>query len=107
MVEGLREAGGFLFGRRTYELLGAYWPNAPEEERAVAEPLNALPKHVASTTLQDPLEWGNATVLHGDVPGAVAALKAEDGGDLVVIGSANWAKSLESGGAPATSTASA
>lgn len=94
VVEGLREAGGFLLGRRTYELLAGYWPNAPEEERAVAEPLNTLPKHVASTTLRDPLEWRNATVLQGDVPKAVAGLKAESGGDLLVIGSTNLVETL-------------
>jgi len=40
VVEGLAEAGGFLLGRRTYEIFAAYWPNAPEEEQVVAEPLN-------------------------------------------------------------------
>ena len=33
VVEGYAEAGGFLFGRRTFENLAAYWPNAPEEEK--------------------------------------------------------------------------
>src|ERR671919_3051774 len=55
VVEGYAEAGGFLFGRRTYESLAAYWPNASEEEHAVARPLNTLPKYVASTTLTEPL----------------------------------------------------
>jgi dihydrofolate reductase len=88
------EAGGFLLGRRTYELFAAYWPNAPEEVQAIAVPMNAKPKHVASTTLAGPLEWQNSSVLTGDLPDAVAALKEEDGGDLLVIGSTVLVHSL-------------
>ena len=88
------EAGGFLLGRRTYEIFAAYWPNAPEEEQVIAEPLNTKPKYVASTTLSDPLEWQNSTVLQSDVAEAVTALKQEDGGDLHVIGSTELVQSL-------------
>jgi dihydrofolate reductase len=88
------EAGGFLLGRRTYEIFAAYWPNAPEEVQVIAEPLNTKPKHVASRTLTGWLEWQNSTVLEGDLPEAVAALKQEDGGDLLVIGSTELVQSL-------------
>jgi dihydrofolate reductase len=94
VVEGLTQAGGFLLGRRTYEIFAAYWPNAPEEEQVIAQPLNTLPKYVASRTLTDPLEWQNSTVLEGDVTEAVAALKQEDGGDLQVIGSTQLVQTL-------------
>jgi dihydrofolate reductase len=87
ILSAMAEAGGFLLGRRTYEIFAAYWPNASEEEAPVAGPLNSLPKYVASTTLTDPLEWQNSTVLQGDVPEAVAALKREPGKDVHVIGS--------------------
>ena len=89
-----RRGGGFLLGRRTYEIFAAYWPTAPEEEQVIAEPLNTKPKYVASTTLSDPLEWQNSTVLQGDVPAAVAALKQEDGADLHVIGSTELVQML-------------
>jgi dihydrofolate reductase len=94
VVEGYQAAGGFLFGRRTYELLAGYWPNAPEDQQAVARPLNDLPKYVATTTLSDPLDWQNAHVLQGDVPEAVRALKAEGGGDLHIVGSSRLTQTL-------------
>ena len=94
VLDGIASAGGFLLGRRTYEIFAAYWPNAPEEERVIAEPLNTKPKYVASTTLVEPLEWQNSTVLHGDVPEAVRALKREPGADLHVIGSTALVQTL-------------
>ena len=94
VAEAYAEPGGFVLGRRTYEILGAYWPTAPPEEQVIAGPLNALPKYVASRTLSDPLEWEHATVLGDDVPAEVAALKEQDGGDLRVIGSGNLLQTL-------------
>jgi dihydrofolate reductase len=94
VVENVSGAGGYLLGRGTYEIFAAYWPNAPEEERMLAEPLNALPKYVASTTLAEPLEWQNSTLLRGDLAKAVSALKAENGRDLHVIGSPGLVQSL-------------
>ncbi|MEA2550250.1 MAG: hypothetical protein QOE25_19 [Actinomycetota bacterium] len=94
IIEGIAQAGGFLLGRRTYEIFAAYWPNAPEEEQVVAVPLNAAPKYVASRTLSGPLEWENSSLLVGDVAEAVAALKQEPGKDIQVIGSGNLVQTL-------------
>jgi dihydrofolate reductase len=94
VLESIVAAGGFLLGRRTFEIFAAYWPNAPEEEQVIAEPLNTKPKYVASTTLTDPLDWQNSTVLQGELQEAVAALKQEGGGDLHVIGSAQLVQTL-------------
>jgi len=94
VVKNVTEAGGFLFGRRTYEHFAGHWPNATEEEQVVARPLNTLPKYVASTTLTDPLEWENSTVLQGDVADAVLALKQDEAADLLVIGSTQLVKTL-------------
>jgi dihydrofolate reductase len=98
VLEGIVEAGGFLLGRRTYEIFAAYWPNAPEEEQVIAEPLNTKPKYVASTTRSGPLEWQNSTLLEGDVAAAVGALKQEDGGDLHMIGSTELVRTLVDNG---------
>jgi dihydrofolate reductase len=94
VVDGYTEAGGFLFGRRTYESLASYRPNASEEEQAIAQPLNTMPKYVASRTLAEPLAWENSTLLQGDVAEAVLALKQEEGGDLHVIGSPDLVQTL-------------
>jgi dihydrofolate reductase len=95
VVQGYAQAGGFLLGRRTYENLAAYWPNASEEEQAIAEPLNTKPKYVASRTLPKPLEWQNSRVLQDNVAEAVAALKQEDAEeDLHVIGSSQLVQTL-------------
>jgi dihydrofolate reductase len=94
VVENLVAAGGFVLGRRTYEGFAQRWPNASAEEQPLAEPLNRKPKYVASTTLADPLEWENSRVLRGDAVEAVAALKREDGDDLLAIGSTKFVQTL-------------
>jgi dihydrofolate reductase len=94
VVDYLNRAGGFLFGRITFENLARYWPNAGEDEQAVARPLNEKPKYVASATLAEPLSWQNSTLLQGDVPDAVAALREEDGAELQVIGSTQLVHTL-------------
>lgn len=94
VVKNLTEAGGFLFGRGTYQNFAGHWPKASAEEQVIAAPLNEKPKYVASTTLTEPLTWQNSTLLQGDIAVAVAALKNRDGGDLLVIGSPILVQSL-------------
>jgi dihydrofolate reductase len=94
VARGVVEAGGYLLGRRTYEIFAAHWPNASEAEQVLAEPLNTRPKYVASRTLSEPLGWRNSSLLKGDVAEAVAALKREDGQDLHVIGSTQLVQTL-------------
>jgi dihydrofolate reductase len=92
-AEGITEAGGYLFGRKTYENMAAYWPTQPDDDMFAAT-LNTLPKFVASTTLREPLEWQNSTLLQGDVAKAVAELKEQDGKNLVVLGSGELVQTL-------------
>jgi dihydrofolate reductase len=94
VLASIVEAGGFVLGRRTFEIFAAYWPNAPEEEQVIAEPLNTKPKYVVSKTLTEPLDWQNSTLVQGEVAEAVAALKQEDGDDLHVIGSTELVQTL-------------
>ena len=91
--ESMKETGGFLFGRRTYEIMAAFWPSQPDDDPFAAT-LSGLPKYVASTTLSEPLDWRNSTLLHGDVAKAVAELKQQPGGNLVVLGSGELVETL-------------
>jgi dihydrofolate reductase len=88
--EGISRTGGFLLGRKTYEIFAGYWPNATEDQE-FAPVMNDMPKYVASTTLRPPLEWQNSTLLEGDLEQAVRRLKEEDGKDLRVLGSGRLA----------------
>jgi dihydrofolate reductase len=94
VIENVRGAGGYLLGRGTYEIFAAHWPNASPEEQVLAEPLGARPKYVASTTLDEPLGWQNASLLRGDLGAAVRALKEQEGNDLHLIGSPQLFQSL-------------
>jgi dihydrofolate reductase len=82
-----------LLGRRTYEIFEAHWPYQPADD-PTAQTLNAARKHVASRTLKA-LHWNNSALLRGDVVAAVAALKAETGHDLQIIGSGNLVQTLQ------------
>jgi dihydrofolate reductase len=57
--EYLTDAGAFLLGRRTYENFAAYWPNAPEEEESVAQPLNTKPN--TWRRRRSPSRWSGRT----------------------------------------------
>lgn len=94
VVETVSGAGGFLLGRRTYDVFAAHWPKASQEEQALAQPLNTLPKHVASRTLKEPLAWQNSMLLGDDITESVAKLRRQDGKDLLVIGSTELAAAL-------------
>jgi dihydrofolate reductase len=80
-----------VLGRRTYDIMAAYWPTAPEE--AGGKVFNEATKYVASRT-RPMLEWSNSVLLEGDAGDAIAALKAEDGPELQVHGSANLIQTL-------------
>ena len=93
-VEQLRAAAALILGRATYEGLSAYWRPA---DGPYAELINPMPKFVASRTLSGPLDW-NARLLDADVPAAVAALKAEHSGTLLVYGCGELAGDLARAG---------
>jgi dihydrofolate reductase len=82
---------GLLLGRRSYEDMLAAW-NA--QGGPYKDSLNSAPKYVASTSSATRLDWPNSTLLHGDIPAAVADLKQNSAGDLVIMGSGQLIRSL-------------
>jgi dihydrofolate reductase len=94
VAEGLPRTSAYLFGRRTYEKMNAFWPHQ-SDDNPIAASLNRLPKYVASRTLRDgDLTWNNARILNGDPAPAVRKLKAEGDGGIAVLGSGVLAQEL-------------
>jgi dihydrofolate reductase len=91
-AEGMAATDAYLFGRKTYEKMAAFWPTAPADD-LYAQHLNSTPKYVASTTL-DRLKWDNSTLIEGDVAHEVAKLKDQPGGNIAVLGSGQLVQTL-------------
>jgi dihydrofolate reductase len=83
--EGLTATTAYLFGRKTYEKMAAYWPYEPNDN-PIAAHLNATPKHVVTTTLTS-LDWAGSHVLDRDVVESVNELKENGDGTIAVLGS--------------------
>jgi dihydrofolate reductase len=79
-----------LLGRVTYEGFADAWPSRTGD---FADKFNGMPKYVVSTTLKDP-EWNNSTVIEDDVAAAVARLKQDIDGDILVNGSVQLVQTL-------------
>jgi dihydrofolate reductase len=90
MNDELGTMGAFLEGRRTYELMEDYWPTAGQDPSAspieveFAGIWERIPKIVYSRTLEQAGE--NAVIAREVDPAAIAELKAEPGGDLMLGG---------------------
>ena len=84
------EAEVQLLGRVTYEGFADAWPS---REGEFADKLNAMPKYVVSSTLEE-AAWNNSTVLRGDVAEEVGRLKREVDGVILVAGSAQLVQAL-------------
>ncbi|GII02408.1 dihydrofolate reductase family protein [Planobispora takensis] len=91
-TEGQSATTAYLFGRRTYQRLAAFWPHQPPEN-AMAAHLNATPKYVATRTLAS-LEWPNSSRLEGELGPAVRALKESGDGTVTVLGSGELTRQL-------------
>ena len=82
---GAAETQAYLFGRRTFERMAAFWPTQPDSNPMAAS-MNSQPKYVVSSTLRDP-DWAHTTVLDGDPARTVAELKDRTEGTIVILGS--------------------
>lgn len=80
-----------LLGRKTYEIFAAHWPFAGDNP--ITNMFNKATKYVASRSPQT-LDWVNSKRIESDAVAGVKALKAGNGPDLQVHGSANFLQSL-------------
>lgn len=93
---GLGATSAYLFGRRTYDKLAAFWPFQPDDNPMAAS-LNSSPKHVATRT-RPALDWTGTVPLHGELTEAVRRLKSEGEGDVVILGSGDVVRQLLAAG---------
>jgi len=89
-LDEVLEADAHLLGRRTYQGFAAAWPSRGGE---FADKINSMPKYVVSRTL-DEADWTNSTLITDDVAEAVAKLKQDLDGVILVAGSAQLVQTL-------------
>jgi dihydrofolate reductase len=87
-----------IYGRIVWEMMASYWPTADadspdEHDRIYAPRWRKAQKMVISRTLRDP-GWDARVLGRDDLGAEVAALKAEPGGDLLLMGGAVAAGAL-------------
>ena len=75
-----------LFGRVTYEYMAGYWPTTKEEDPAITEGMNNLPKFVFSRSL-DKTDWNNSVLVKDIVPQEIEKMKRRPGRDMAIFGS--------------------
>ena len=91
--EVIRASDALLFGRRTWQVMATAWPERGGDP--FSDRMNTIPKYVASRTLTpDDMRWGSTLLPADDVVGAIRELRAQEGGDLLVMGSAGLVRTL-------------
>jgi dihydrofolate reductase len=91
--DGMSTTEALLFGRRTWQVMAKAWPERAGDP--FADQMNALKKYVASRTLtHDDLTWNTTLLSPENAVVDIAALRAKDGDDLMIWGSASLVKTL-------------
>jgi dihydrofolate reductase len=91
-ANGMAGTDTYLFGRKTYQAMAAYWPTVSDDD-PYARSLNSAAKYVASRTLQS-VEWQNSTLIKGDIIEEVGELKEQLGRNIAVLGSGELVRTL-------------
>jgi dihydrofolate reductase len=90
-VDEVMASDALLLGRTTYEGFAEAWPSRSGD---FADKFNGMRKYVVSSTLRDPA-WNNTVVISpDDLVAEVGRLRDQDGGDLLVNGSAQLVAAL-------------
>lgn len=83
----------YLLGRNTYEMLAPYWSSLKNNEMGIAEKLNAIPKVVVSSSMQESL-WNNTSFIKEDIISQISALKKKEGAYILIAGSGTLVQTL-------------
>lgn len=92
-VEMLEATDVLIMGRKTYELMAGYWPDAANDGAGIKRLMNATPKLVFSRTLQE-VPWQNSHLATGSIAEEVARLRASPGYGLIPVGGSDLAASF-------------
>ncbi|WP_273463574.1 dihydrofolate reductase family protein [Sandarakinorhabdus limnophila] len=99
VVAQLDQAGLIAMGSRSFGDMAQYWPTAESPFAAV---MNATPKLVFSRSRPAAPDadgsWANPFVASGELTETVAHWKAQHGGDIRVLGGAQFAQALAASG---------
>ena len=90
MVDSLWRAGVHIMGARTFRDMSAWWPTSTG---VFAEVMNAIPKVGFSRTMTT-TTWKDSRIVHGDLAGEIALLRAEGDGEIIAHGGATFARAL-------------
>ena len=99
MIRVTSPATTALLGRKNYQGFGGYWPAVADDpaadprDRAFSAWLTAVEKVVFSTTLTE-APWANSRIVAGDLPGEVARLRKQPGGDIIALSSSSLIRAL-------------
>ena len=88
---GFATADAMLMGRVLYDEWAAYWPQHADEP--FGDVMNSIKKYVVSNTLRS-TEWQNSELVGGDVAKSLNNIKAQDGADIAMSGSATTVRWL-------------
>lgn len=93
--------GAMLLGRKTYDIFASYWPHAGDDPNLADDSgkelttlMNSVPIYVAShADTLNTWEGGDVTHLH-DITKEITELKQQEGKDIIVWGSGDFAQAL-------------
>ena len=93
ITKGIMDCDAILLGRTTYEMLASFWPYQTNDDMGPASKLNSVKKYVVSSKLKN-ADWNNTTIINENIVEEIKKLKAQNGTEIQIEGSATLVKSL-------------
>lgn len=93
--EQLDDADTILFGRKTFEMMQAYWPteNAIAKDPVVSEKMNSYRKYFFSRSKRK-FNWQNTALINKDIQNQIKQISDRNGKNILVFGSADLCRTL-------------